>query len=123
MGDITENFSIKELLCKCHDLDCEAKNPALIQIDQVELLQEVREKYGAQVSISSGLRCRSWNIKMGGKENSSHLTFAVDIICSDSFNRRRLIDALIDKFKRIGIDKHFIHVDNDPTKDPCIWVY
>lgn len=122
-GDITHNFSVKEFLCKCHDPNCEAKNPALIQIDQVEFLQSAREDYGAIMSISSGLRCVPWNIKMGGMDSSSHLTFAMDIVCSDSFNRRRMIEALLYRFKRIGIAKNFIHVDNDPMKDPCIWTY
>jgi hypothetical protein len=48
---------------------------------------------------------------------------AVDIRCSDSFNRWRIISALIASgFNRIGVYDRHIHVDNDPSKpERVLW--
>ena len=48
----------------------------------------------------------------------------VDIHCNDGAERLRIVRALIKAgFKRIGINKTFIHVDMDVDKNNSIWVY
>ena len=76
--------------------------------------------------VNSAYRTTSHNKKVGGKPNSSH-TFglAVDLKATDSRTRYRILEALIKVgFHRIGIAKTFIHVDDDPLKDPAVtWLY
>ena len=48
---------------------------------------------------------------------------AVDIACSDSVTRQKIVSGLIKAgFTRIGISKTFIHSDND-SKTDAIWLY
>ena len=50
---------------------------------------------------------------------------AVDIKCNTSRNRSLIVSALLKAgFKRIGIDKSFIHADDSETHDQGVmWVY
>lgn len=74
--------------------------------------------------------CPGHNAKIGGSPTSSHISTsgkmacAGDIACSDSACRGIIVTALIKAgFRRIGIAKTFIHVDDDPKKPECIWLY
>lgn len=92
----------------------------------LSMLDEVREKFGKPIRINSGYRTLRHNAKVGGKAQSSHLKgLAVDIACSTSLDRYRLLEALKSVgFNRIGIAKSFIHVDIDSGKSSdVIWVY
>lgn len=91
-------------------------------------LDLARSIAGVPFRITSGWRSKSRNERVGGKINSSHLVGkAADIACIDSRSRFIIVKALIEAgFNRIGINagRGFIHVDNDPAKDPdCIFLY
>jgi uncharacterized protein YcbK (DUF882 family) len=76
--------------------------------------------------INSSWRSEGHNERVGGSATSSHLYgLAVDIACSESRGRWRIVQSLIKVgFKRIGIAEDFIHVDIDETKEQhLIWVY
>ncbi len=92
----------------------------------LSMLDDARGIAGISFTINSGFRTKSHNAYVGGKTNSSHqYGYAADIHCTDSKSRSINIDALIKGgFRRIGIAKSFIHVDNDPDKDRDVsWVY
>jgi len=92
----------------------------------VEMLNEVREKFGKPIIINSGYRTKEHNAKVGGKPNSSHLKgLAVDIKCTNSTDRFHLLFLLQEiGFQRIGVAKTFIHVDLDFDKDQSVlWPY
>ena len=118
MGNLTKNFSKEEFACKC---GCGTDN---INTTLVERLQQLRNACGFPLVISSGCRCRSYNISEGGKENSAHLIgMASDIKCSDS--RYEILHwAFALRFSRIGIARNFIHLDIDPVKpQKVVWIY
>jgi len=76
--------------------------------------------------LTSAWRCHAHNTAVGGKITSAHIYgMAVDIACSNSRDRFRIIYALIQVgFTRIGIGKDFIHADIDGTKDAeVVWLY
>lgn len=128
MGDMTENFSRWEFVCKC---GCGANNinPLLVQ-----RLESMRRLFGRGITITSGCRCKQWNTKVGGEAHSSHLVeidgqartgLAADIACFTSTTRMKLLmAALTVGFERVGIGENFIHVDTDRSlpQDVC-WVY
>lgn len=98
----------------------------------IEMLDDVRGKFGKPIVINSGYRTEEHNAKVGGKpkteisKGSSHMYgLAVDIKCTNSTDRFHLIYLLQETgFQRIGVAKTFIHVDIDFDKSQeVIWTY
>lgn len=113
-------FKNSEFECKC---GCGKNN---INGELLEDLNIARVIAGVPFIITSGTRCATHNKREGGLPNSSHVTgHAVDIRADDSRERFMVLMGLISAgFQRIGISKHFIHVDNDTTKPPQVaWLY
>jgi uncharacterized protein YcbK (DUF882 family) len=122
----TKNFSDEELRCKCCDEN-------LMDEDFLEKLQEVRDKYGAVMPVSSGYRCPIHNAKVSalGSMDGPHTTGrACDILVSGK-NALRLINISLDcGMQGVGIKQHgeyasrYIHVDDltDGLR-PHLWSY
>lgn len=125
MTMLSQNFSVKELECRCgcgygtkdNDVD-----PMLIS-----KLQLARDAYKKPIKILSGLRCEFHNIQnVGGSPSSSHCKGkAVDIAVANKQEMLIMVRKLIPFFSRMGIykDESFIHVDVD-DKDktsPVLW--
>lgn len=83
----------------------------------VSLLDTARGIAGTPFVITSGLRSPEKNREVGGKANSAHLTGeAVDIACTDSAKRFKIVTALLNVgFKRIEVTNKHIHVDVSKT--------
>ncbi len=97
-----------------------------MQETTLAMLDDARAIAGIPFRINSGFRSKSHNAYIGGSKYSSHCYgYAVDIHCTDSRARSIIIDSLREAgFNRFGISNTFIHVDNDPEKDPnVIWLY
>lgn len=89
------------------------------------MLDAARHFAGIPFVINSSYRLRGHNSRVGGVSNSSHLVgLAVDIACSNSFDRFTIINALVRAgFTRIGIGQHHIHCDIDIEKgQDVIWL-
>jgi len=118
---ITKNFKFSEYTCGC---GCGKINP--IDPKLIYLLQNLRDKIGKPIYITSGLRCKKFNKKIKGYINSPHcLGKAVDI----HVKNMNIIDlAIVAKeigFLRIGLYpyNHFIHVDTvNPYRGSASWV-
>lgn len=99
--------------------------------DFLRMLDDARERAGISFKINSGYRSEAHNLRVGGvprsetNRGSSHLYgFAADISCKDSSSREVIVKSLIEAgFRRLGIAKSFIHVDNDPNKSSAVWLY
>jgi hypothetical protein len=98
-------------------------------MDVVAKLDKIRDLIGKPISILSGTRCERHNRKFGGKARSAHVprngvSYAVDVRCPDSAFRFAFLTAALPIFKRIGIGKDFIHVDDDPELPAnVVWLY
>lgn len=88
-------------------------------------LDEARHIAGVPFVVSSAYRPKSYELSKGRQGTSSHcLGLAIDLACASNFNRLLIVEALVKVgFRRIGIGKTFIHVDNDASKNPAIWLY
>ena len=89
-------------------------------------LQSVRSRCDFPFEINSGYRTAYWNQVVGGAPNSAHLRGrAADIVCTNSGRRFEIIDgALALGFRRIGIARTFIHLDDDPALPKrVLWLY
>jgi uncharacterized protein YcbK (DUF882 family) len=98
----------------------------------LQMLDEVRDKFGKPIVINSGYRSEEHNAAVGGKpktetsRGSSHMYgLAADIKCDNSVDRFHLIFLLQETgFQRIGVAKTFIHVDLDFEKSQQVmWMY
>ena len=87
----TPNFKVKEFRCGCGGKYCTGY-PVALSATLVENLQLLRNHYGRSITVTSGLRCSSYNKRVGGVTNSEHTKGrAVDIYISgqsDTYNGR-----------------------------------
>lgn len=77
-------FKLEEFRCGCKGRYCTGY-PAVISRSFVKKLDnKVRPKYGA-MTVTSGLRCKTYNRLVGGVTNSLHLKGkAIDFACKES---------------------------------------
>lgn len=66
---------IKSSTADKNNIDNNPTNPEIIDNINYTIgrLDEIREKYGKPIIITSGYRCQELNKKVGGKSNSFHL--------------------------------------------------
>ena len=74
---------------------------------------------------ASAFRCAKHNKAVGGVADSAHTHgYAVDIKCTSSHYRFRIISALLEAgFRRIEAGPTWVHVDNDPAKPQDVIFY
>jgi len=116
---IGKYFKLEEFECKC-GCGFNEVSPKL-----VTTLDYMRELVGP-ITIESGCRCKEWNKKQGGAENSAHLKgTAADIKINGSRGRYNILAAAIKQnVNRIGIAKTFIHIDVDKNlANDVAWLY
>lgn len=76
-------FKRSEFKCHCGEKYCKGY-PAEISIYLLNALINIRKKFGGTVTITSPLRCKTWNKKQGGVTGSYHTKGkAADIIVYD----------------------------------------
>ena len=85
------------------------------------------------MTITSGVRCESFNLSTKGRLVSSHMPdsdrigLAVYIACTNSIDRYELVEVVQKFFKRIGIvgdSGNFIHLAVGKTKpQEVLWPY
>ena len=92
----------------------------------MEKLDAAREMAGIPFVLNSAYRSPQWDKSKGRSGTGAHTTgCAVDIRCNTNANRLKIVMACLDVgFRRIGIGKTYIHVDDDPAKTPnVLWHY
>lgn len=111
---IADNFKVSEFRCK------DGSDIVLLDVDFVKSkLQLVRDHFKKPVTVTSGYRTSSYNIKCGGVKNSYHLKGrAFDIIIKgiDLMDIAKYAES-IDVFGIIVYpNKGFVHIDSRTTK-------
>ena len=66
-----KNFKYSEFKCKCKGKYCNGY-PVAFSYDLAKNLQNIRSHFGKPLTITSPLRCETWNSKQGGVKNSKH---------------------------------------------------
>lgn len=99
---------------------------SMMQLSTLMKLEVARGLAGIPFVINSGYRTKAHNYKVGGVSDSAHERgFAVDIAANSPVKRWKILESCIKAgFRRIGIGKDFIHVDDDPSKPAgVVWLY
>ena len=96
-----------------------------MRVDTLMLLDAARGRAGVPFVINSGYRTPERNKAVGGVKDSAHLGgWAADIRCRDESEQKIICAALYAcGFRRFGLARTFVHVDNDPAKRPALWYY
>lgn len=92
----------------------------------LRMLDDLREKVGAPLVLSSAYRCKAHNASLDeAVEDSSHTKGkAVDIKCIDSRTRFKILKAAFEVgFRRIEPRETWIHVDVDSDKPQDVVFY
>ena len=92
----TKNFSVKEFRCECVGKYC-CGYPSTLKPELLKNIQSIRDHYGRPITVTCGLRDKTYNSKLGGSiQNSLHLTGqAVD------FYQAGVTDTLANRKKSI----------------------
>lgn len=111
---LSEHFEAWEFKCKCGVCESVLPDPELI-----EVLEDVRGKFGKPVTVHSGYRCDDYNRSVGGAKHSQHKNAkAGDITVEDTppdVVHGYLIDRYPDQYG-IGSYATFTHVDVRDSK-------
>ena len=107
MGDISNHFSRKELMCPC---GCKGDG---VDVDLVPLLEVVRKlNRDKPITPNSGYRCPKHNKKVGGSRRSKHmLGQAADLPVSNPKLVYNVLCKLYPDKYGFGLYKTFVHVD------------
>jgi hypothetical protein len=99
LSQITEHLSEDEYRCRCK---CGRLPPDYDQLDMppaydylFDCFENVREKWGKPLNVTSGYRCAAHNKAVGGGDLSAHLFgLALDILCEDKDEVKKLRDVV-----------------------------
>ena len=107
---ITNNFSSTEMDCKCNDPECKW---TYIDVDHIEKLQKMRDKWKCAVKITSGYRCPKHNASIGSASNSRHVVGdATDIKVKLVSVDKVADDCEEADFDGLGKYNSFTHIDS-----------
>lgn len=122
-----------EFRCQCGKPTCDApvKPHRLLAL----YLDQARDMYGQAIIVTSGNRCKSNNLAVGGEDPSEHVwpegCLGCDVRCLDGRQRFHLLEAFRHAgFRRLGVyarDGH-LHVgigdtvENSPFPADVVWV-
>ncbi len=110
------NFTRDELQCRC---GC---GQLRLHPGFLDALQSLRSWFERPMTVSSGCRCRSYNVAVGGNSRSLHIcdeaqhegqqgTLAVDIATSDGAYRGDLYTLAWRHGFSVGEGRGFLHLD------------
>jgi uncharacterized protein YcbK (DUF882 family) len=110
-GDLSPNFSRREFRCK--DGSEHPINPVLLG-----MLEAIRAKFEAPITIISGYRSPAHNAKVGGAKNSKHVTGEAADIRVEGIPPAHVHYWASRYFSSggIGLYKTWVHVDCRPTR-------
>lgn len=119
---LSKNFKVREMACKC-------SRCSTVPVDEelVGIIQKIRDHFGVPVNINSGYRCPAHNAETpNSSKNSRHMKgMAADIVVKGVKPREVAKYAESIGVRGIGLyetdkDGHFVHVD---TRSPGFYWY
>lgn len=113
MGDISKHFDRSEFACSCN---CGFDT---VDYELLNVLEDVRTHFNAQLKINSAARCLNHNRSIGSKDTSQHVQAKAADIAVKGIEPRGVQNYLIRKYQdKYGIGRYdtFSHIDVRSTK-------
>lgn len=110
---LSQNFTSTEF--DCHGKGCCSET--IIDKKLIEYLQQIRNHFGASITINSGYRCEKHNASVGGASKSKHKSGqAADIVVKGVAPLK--VAQYAESIGILGIGQYpsFVHVDTRTTK-------
>lgn len=105
------------------DFDCQETGENRIPDRFIHRLDELRERCGFPLVVTSGYRSPQHSIEAAKDEPGEHTRAAADLAVNGGWQRYRLVREAMDMgFTGIGIAKTFIHLD-DRIQTSVMWSY
>lgn len=114
MTQLSKHFKRSEFKCKCGKCKSDTADVLL-----VALLEDVREHFGAPVTLNSAHRCEAHNASVGGAKASMHLLGRAADIRVKGKSPKEVIQYLVKKYPNsYGFIEYesFVHVDSREEK-------
>lgn len=94
-GQLSSHFKKTEFKCGCRGKYCSGY-PATVSSKLLKILEGLRSFYGKPITVTSGIRCNTYNRQVGGVSNSPHkYGKAADIyipgICDTAAGRKKVV--------------------------------
>jgi len=96
-----------------------------VQPGFLKRLDELREKVGHPLTLTSAARCAIHNAKVGGAPKSQHvdgLAADIDTLSLTAAQRYGLLKAALELGFCVGVNKAFLHVDTRKG-EPIVFTY
>lgn len=111
------SFKASELKCRCAPGDGGCAGEYFHDVRFMDALQNLRDRLGAPVRVTSGRRCTFRNRKVGGATKSQHMVAIAADIPFDKHDPVTLARAAVAAgFTGIGFGATFLHVDMRPAR-------
>lgn len=116
-------FNEDEFLCPCGDAKC-----VKADMNQAFMgkLNRLRDMFGKPVTVikGGGYRCKTYNARIGGAEDSYHLQGrAADILAASDHDRYLLLRIAFSLFGGVGVNNGTIHLDDRNMAQPRCFTY
>jgi uncharacterized protein YcbK (DUF882 family) len=84
----------------------------------IAILEELRRHFDTPITVTSGVRCKSYNFKNGGRPFSKHLEGKAADVLLKGVTPDRVYDYLVDRYPGYGFGKYatFTHIDSRSLK-------
>jgi len=121
MGNLSEHFSAWEFKCPCSG--CKHRK-IHIDLNLVNKLEKIRTLIGNKpIDITSGVRCKAENNRVGGSRNSPHLLGKgadIQVEGLKPIEIALMAEPISDI--RIGIYPNHVHIDVIPPNPSRFWL-
>ena len=112
---ITPHLTRGEIECHCGCGFGLEDNEFTIHVAQA--FEQIRQRIGKPITVSSGCRCDAWNTLQGGTDHSQHLNCnALDLICPSSIDYEKFYKTCVSVIGNSGgvgyyQKQNFVHID------------
>lgn len=114
-------MSISKYFTKA-ELECPLTGECKMDEAFLHKLDEMRERYGSPVYVSSGFRSQMGNRKIGGHPRSLHMKGqAIDIPMTDPYERWSLVYAAMSVGLGVEVCDRHVHVEYREGRKPKLW--